>query len=74
MSQSQMHRKLKALTDLSANQFIRSIRMQRALELLKKNAGNVAEVAYMVGYEDPGYFTRTFKNYFEYLPSDVTRE
>ena len=74
MSQSQMHRKLKALTDLSANQFIRSIRMQRALELLKKNAGNVAEVAYMVGYEDPGYFTRTFKNYFQYLPSDVTRE
>jgi signal transduction histidine kinase/ligand-binding sensor domain-containing protein/DNA-binding response OmpR family regulator len=74
MSQSQMHRKLKALTDLSANQFIRSIRMQRALELLKKNAGNVAEVAYMVGYDDPGYFTRTFKNYFEYLPSDVKRE
>jgi signal transduction histidine kinase/ligand-binding sensor domain-containing protein/DNA-binding response OmpR family regulator len=74
MSQSQMHRKLKALTDLSANQFIRSIRMQRALELLKKNAGNVAEIAFMVGYDDPGYFTRTFKNYFEYLPSDVTRE
>ena len=74
MSQSQMHRKLKALTDMSANQFIRSIRMQRALDLLKKSAGNVAEVAYMVGYEDPGYFTRTFKNYFNYLPSEVKRE
>jgi len=74
LSQSQMHRKLKALTNMSANQFIRSIRMQRALELLKKNAGNVAEVAYMVGYEDPGYFTRTFKNYFQYLPSEVKRE
>jgi signal transduction histidine kinase/ligand-binding sensor domain-containing protein/DNA-binding response OmpR family regulator len=74
MSQSQVHRKLKALTNLSANQFIRSIRMQRALELLKQNAGNVAEIAYMVGYNDPGYFTRTFKNFFEYLPSDVKRE
>lgn len=74
MSHSQMHRKLKALTNLSASQFIRSIRMQRALDLLKKNAGNIAEVAYMVGYNDPGYFTRTFKNYFEYLPSDVERE
>jgi signal transduction histidine kinase/ligand-binding sensor domain-containing protein/DNA-binding response OmpR family regulator len=74
MSQSQMHRKLKALTNMSTNQFIRSIRMQRALDLLKKNAGNVAEVAYMVGYEDPGYFTRTFKNHFQYLPSEVNRE
>lgn len=74
MSQSQMHRKLKAVTNMSANQFIRSIRMQRALDLLKKNAGNIAEVAYMVGYEDPGYFTRTFKNYFQYLPSEVKRE
>jgi signal transduction histidine kinase/ligand-binding sensor domain-containing protein/DNA-binding response OmpR family regulator len=71
MSHSQLHRKLKALTNQSANQFIRSVRMQRALELLAKNAGNIAEIAARVGYEDPGYFSRSFRQYFGFLPSEA---
>ena len=71
LSHSQLHRKLKALTNQSANHFIRSVRMERALELLKSNAGNIADIAYLVGFNDPGYFTKIFSSYFGYLPSEV---
>ena len=71
MSSSQLHRKFKGATGLSAIHFIRSARMHRAMELLERDAGNVAEIAYMVGYGDPSYFTRTFKTYFGNLPSEI---
>lgn len=70
MSVSQLNRKLKALIDQSPQRFIRSIRMQRALELLKNNAGNISEISWEVGFEDPGYFSRVFKNHFGCLPSE----
>jgi len=73
LSHSQLHRKLKALVNQSAIQFIRSIRMQRALELLQNNSGNIAEVAWKVGFGDPSYFTKTFSKHFGYLPSDVNK-
>lgn len=72
MSQSQLHRKLKAIVDMSANQFIRSVRMHRAMELLQKGVGNIGEVAYRVGYDDPGYFSKSFRKFFDKLPSEVT--
>lgn len=73
LSQSQLHRKLKAIIFMSAIQFIRSVRMHRAMELLKNGAGNIAEVAFMVGYDNPGYFTKSFRKFFDKLPSEVTR-
>lgn len=74
LSHSQLHRKLKALVNQSAIQFIRSLRMQRALELIKNNTGNIAEISYQVGFSDPSYFTKTFSKYFGYLPSDVNNK
>ncbi|MBN1131987.1 MAG: response regulator [Bacteroidales bacterium] len=74
MSHSQLHRKLKAVTDMSANQLIRSVRMHHAMELLQKNAGNISEIAYMVGYDDPGYFTKTFQRFHGKLPSEVMKK
>jgi DNA-binding response OmpR family regulator len=74
MSQSQLHRKLKAIINQSANHFIRMVRMHRAKELLEKNAGNIAEVSYQVGYEDPGYFSKTYKSFFGQLPSEVKKQ
>ncbi len=73
MSQSQLHRKLKALINQTANHFIRSVRMHHAKKLLEANAGNVAEIAYMVGYDDPGYFSRTYKSFFGILPSSIKK-
>lgn len=70
MSVSQLSRKLKALTDQSPQKLIRSIRMQRALELLKKNAGNISEISWEVGFEDPSYFSKVFKSHFGCMPSE----
>ncbi len=74
MSTSQINRKLKALINQSAQQFIRSVRMQRAHELLKNKAATVAEIAYQVGFKDPGYFTKVFKAHFGQQPSEVNSE
>jgi signal transduction histidine kinase/DNA-binding response OmpR family regulator len=74
MSTSQINRKLKAIINQSAQQFIRSVRMQRALELLKSNSATVSEIAYQVGFSDPGYFARVFKTHFGYLPSEIKSE
>ncbi|MBS1747792.1 MAG: response regulator [Bacteroidetes bacterium] len=70
MSISQLSRKLKALIDQSPQKFIRSVRMQRALDLLKHGAGNISEISWDIGFEDPSYFTRVFKNYFGCLPTE----
>jgi len=73
MSQSQLNRKLKALINRPASQLIRSVKMHRAKEMLEKDAGNIADIAYMVGFSDPGYFTRTFKAFFGMLPSEIKK-
>lgn len=70
-SRSQLHRKLKALTGKGPNEIIRSCRLQRAKDLLEQGHGNVSEVAMAVGYSSLSYFTRSFKEAFGQLPSEV---
>ena len=70
-SRSQLHRKLKALVGKGPNELIREFRLARGMELLQKGAGNVSEVAMQVGYTSLSYFTRSFKDAFGILPSEV---
>lgn len=70
ISHSQLHRKLEAVTGLSPNKFIRMIRMNKAKELLLNPANSVASVAYDCGYNDPGYFTRVFKQDYAITPQE----
>ncbi|MCK6619424.1 MAG: response regulator [Calditrichaceae bacterium] len=70
LSRGQLHRKLKALTDQSPVDFIRAIRLKRAAQLLEKRSGTVAEIAYQVGFSDPSYFSRCFRQQFGVLPSE----
>ncbi|MCB0688387.1 MAG: helix-turn-helix domain-containing protein [Saprospiraceae bacterium] len=70
VSRSQLHRKLKALTGRSTSQAIRTIRMQKAKELLKQRSMNISEVGFAVGYSNPSYFTREFIKEFGEPPSD----
>jgi signal transduction histidine kinase/ligand-binding sensor domain-containing protein/DNA-binding response OmpR family regulator len=74
MSRSQLHRKLTALTNLTPSEFIRYLRLHRAMDLLKQNSGTVAEVAYSVGFGSVPYFTQAFKAQFGSLPSDVRKQ
>ncbi|WP_194777307.1 hybrid sensor histidine kinase/response regulator transcription factor [Pararhodonellum marinum] len=69
MSRMQLHRKLKAITDYSPGEFIKIFRLKRSAELLSKGAGNVSEVAMMVGFQDPSYFTKCFQKQFGMSPT-----
>ncbi|WP_347921796.1 ATP-binding protein [Pontimicrobium sp. SW4] len=70
-SRSQLHRKLKALSDKSANQLITEIRLNEAHRMLTLKTGTVSEVAYSVGYSNLSYFTKSFKEKFGKLPSKI---
>ncbi|NBC27233.1 MAG: helix-turn-helix domain-containing protein, partial [Bacteroidetes bacterium] len=74
MSQSQLNRKLQALTDQTAVQFIVAVKLRHAAKLLKsKNDISIAEVSYLVGYNDQAYFTRVFKKQFGVSPSEFRK-
>ena len=73
MSRMQLHRKLKALTGLSTTEFIRLQRLKLAVELLKKSDANVSEVGYAVGFNNPSYFAKCFKEEFGISPSDYVK-
>lgn len=69
ISRVHLHRKLKALTGRSTSIFIRTIRLQKAHELLKLGHHNVSEVAYEVGFSDPSYFSRLYSEFYGVSPS-----
>ncbi|MBO0951379.1 helix-turn-helix transcriptional regulator [Fibrella forsythiae] len=69
LSRMQLHRKLKALTNQSATEIVRHLRLQRAAELLRQRSASVSEIAYDVGFESLSYFTKAFRDQFGTLPS-----
>lgn len=71
MSRTQLHRKLKAVSGLSASMLIRNIRLEKAIGLLQRHAGNVTEVAYMVGFGSQPYFSKCFHEYFGITPREA---
>ncbi|MCF8714715.1 response regulator [Joostella atrarenae] len=73
LSRSQLYRKVKALTGVTVNEFIRKIRLEKAKELLESGDYNISEVTYKVGFSSPSYFTKCFKTYFNIQPSDLKK-
>jgi signal transduction histidine kinase/ligand-binding sensor domain-containing protein/DNA-binding response OmpR family regulator len=73
MSISQLNRKLHALIAQPAGELIRSMRLQRAADLLRQNAGTVAEISYTLGFTDQAYFSRAFKKKFGCTPSEYRK-
>jgi DNA-binding response OmpR family regulator len=69
-SRQQMHRKFKALVDQSATEFIRTIRLKKAAELLSKKSGTIGEIAFDVGFNTLSYFTKCFQEQFGVKPSE----
>lgn len=69
MSRVHLYKKLQALTGKSPLEFIRTIRLQHAAQLLAKSQLSVSEVAYKVGFNNPKYFARYFREEYHVLPS-----
>jgi signal transduction histidine kinase/ligand-binding sensor domain-containing protein/AraC-like DNA-binding protein len=73
MSRSNLHRKLQALTNQPTHEFIRTLRLKRAAQLLNQSAGTVTEIAYAVGFNSPSHFSRIFRQQFGQTPSEFAR-
>ena len=73
MSNSTLYRKVKALTGLSTNEYIRKIKMQHAEQLLLEGKYNISEIAFMVGMNSTVYFRQCFKEEFGVVPSDYIK-
>jgi signal transduction histidine kinase/DNA-binding response OmpR family regulator/ligand-binding sensor domain-containing protein len=73
LSRPQLFRKLKALTDKSIVAYLRSARLHKARQLLKKGDLNISEVAFEVGFNDPLYFSRVFSVEFGFPPSKLLK-
>jgi pimeloyl-ACP methyl ester carboxylesterase/AraC-like DNA-binding protein len=74
MSERQVQRKLKAITNKSPNQLISSVRLYRAKELILTQDENISEIAYKTGFSNPSYFTKCFKREFGLGPSDLLQQ
>ena len=70
MEASTLYKKLMALIDMPPGEFIRDIRMKRAIQLLAQNKVSISEIAYMVGFDSPNYFSKVFKKYYNISPTD----
>ena len=74
ISESQLYRKLKAITGKSSAVFIRSVRLQKAKELILSTDKTFSEISYDVGFKDPSWFSRTFKQEFGISPSEFKKK
>ena len=71
LSRTHFHKKLKALVGKSPSQYLRTVRLHRAKQLIEEEKGNISEVAYSVGFSSPQYFSKCFKEEFGYPPRDI---
>ena len=74
MSHSTLYRKIKGLTGLSGNEFIRKIRLKHSLRLLTEERFNISEAAYASGFNDLGYFRSCFKEEYGMVPSEYIKQ
>ncbi len=74
MSKSILYEKLKSLTGKTINEFISSIRLKKAAELILVGELNLSEISMEVGYLDPNYFSKSFKKHFGVVPSKFNGE
>lgn len=72
MSTPVFYKKIKALTGLTVNNFVKSFRLKRAAQLLEQNAGTVYEISYMVGFNDAKYFSKEFRKQFGQSPTEYS--
>ncbi len=73
MSRSNLYHKVYAIKKKSISQFIREIRLEKAMKLLRNKAGNISEIAYETGFGSPAYFTRCFHEFYGFSPGQMAQ-
>lgn len=74
LSRTHLHRKLKSLTNQSATEFIRNIRLKHAVNLLKSGNYRINEIGFAVGFNSHNYFTKAFKKQYGKSPRDFIKD
>lgn len=73
LSRSQLYRKIKTLTGVSVNEFIRNVRLEKAKQLIEQGNNNINEISYKVGFTSPSYFAKCYKIKYGHLPTQEKR-
>jgi len=73
MGRANFYKKFKSLTQVAPVEFVRDMRLQRAKQYFDSGGGNVAEIAYTVGFSSPKYFSTCFRTKYNISPSDYLR-
>ena len=73
LSRVQLYRKVKSLTGSTPVELLRTARLNRGYQMLLTTDKSVSEVAYLVGFSAPSYFTKCFKEEYGMLPGDVRK-
>ncbi|WP_321827113.1 two-component regulator propeller domain-containing protein [Maribacter dokdonensis] len=71
LSRSQLYRKIKAITGMTANELIRKIRLKKAKQMIESGSDSISEVGFKVGFSSASYFSKCFKNEFGILPTEL---
>lgn len=74
MSHSTLYRKIKGLADMSANEFIRKVKMRKSVEMLISGEYTISEISYMTGFSSVAYFRQCFKNEYGVSPSGYVKQ
>ena len=74
MSHSTLYRKIKGLTEMSANEFIRKVKMRKGVDFLMSGQYTISEIAYMIGFSSVAYFRQCFKDEYGVSPSDYVKQ
>ena len=74
LSRSAFYRKIKGLSDMSPNEYIRMLRLRKAAQLLVEGDLSVSEICYQVGFGTPSYFSKCFQKQFGVLPKEYAEK
>ncbi len=74
MSRIQLYRKIHRLIGKNVSQYIREVRLERAMKLLQQDVASVAEIAYQVGFRSPTYFNKCFHDFYGYPPGEIIKK
>lgn len=74
MSRSTLHRKIKALSGQSSIDFIRTIKLKKAAELIQTGEHSIGEISEMIGIQSPAYFSKLFLKQFGISPSEFAKQ